>query len=158
MSPPERALLDQALVAMAGCVRRLERSHAALEALLPLEPAQLGRLTPRQEEAIDAILKRFEQLVATIQDQMFKSLAIAEAEDIHGLSRRDVTELMERLGAIPSAADFRALAVLRNKLSHLYPDDPARQAANLNAAFAITPALLATARQLAGFATRRKPR
>ena len=158
MSRPERALLDQALAAMAGCVRRLERSHAGLEALLPLDPSQLGRLNPRQEEAIDAFLKRFEQLVATIQDQMFKSLAIAEAEDIHGLSRRDVTELMERLGAIPSAADFRGFAVLRNKLSHLYPDDPARQAANLNAAFASTSALLATARQLAGFAAGRKPR
>jgi hypothetical protein len=114
MSQPESALLEQALAAMAGCIRRLDRSRVKLKALFPLRPNQLGRLRPAQEEAIDAFLKRFEQLVTTIQDQVFQSVASGEDEDVRAMSRRDLAELMERLGGIPSAADFRTFAVLRN--------------------------------------------
>jgi hypothetical protein len=41
---------------------------------------------------------------------------------------------MERLRAIPSAGDFRKLVLIRNRLAHLYPEEPERQAANLIAA------------------------
>ena len=70
----------------------------------------------------------------TLQDQVFVGLAMREGEDTRELSRRDLTELMERLHAIPSATDFRAFVMMRNRLAHLYPEDPARPAANLNAA------------------------
>lgn len=100
-------------------------------------------------------MKRFEQMVATLQDQAFKAIAIAEAEDLSGRSRRDVTELMERLGAIDSAARFRELAVLRNRLAHVYPEDPARQASNLNAASVGTNDLLNATKRLRDFARSR---
>lgn len=83
----------------------------------------------------------------TLQDQVFVGLAIREGEDARELSRRDMTELMERLGAISSAVDFRAFAIIRKRLAHLYPEDPERQAANLDAACEATPRLLDTARQ-----------
>ena len=51
--------------------------------------------------------KRFEQLVLTLQDQVFVGLAIQEGEDPRELSRRDLAELMERLQAIPSASEFQ---------------------------------------------------
>jgi hypothetical protein len=35
---------------------------------------------------------------------------------------------------IPSAGDFRELVLIRNRLAHLYPEEPERQAANLVAA------------------------
>lgn len=155
MNDPERALLDQSLAAMAGCVRRFERSHVKLARLFPLRSDQLASLSAVQEEAIDAFLKGFEQLVTTIQEQVFKGIMLVEAERIHALSRRDVTELMERLRAISSAAEFRTAAILRNRLSHLYPDDPDRQVAILNAALDHTGYLLATAHQLGAFAARR---
>jgi hypothetical protein len=71
------------------------------------------------------------------------------------LSRRDVAELMERLGTLPSAQLFRELTLLRSRLSHVYPDDPARQAAILNAAFDRTPDLLDAAESLHRFAAAR---
>ena len=120
-----------------------------LRALLPIEPAHLPALEARQQDAIDAFLKRFEQLVLTLQDQLFVGLAIREGEDPRELSRRDMTELMERLHAIPSAGDFRELVMIRNRLAHLYPEEPERQAANLNAAYEATPRLLEAARQAA---------
>ena len=150
MSTAEQTLLDQSLRALAGCVRRLEASRTKLAPLFPLDPGRLEILDPDDEEAIDAFLKRFEQVVTTIQDQMFRSIALAEAEDLSAMSRRDVAERMERLGAIPSAAAFRNLVILRNRLSHLYPDDPSRQIAILNAAFTSSTALLAAAAALCG--------
>ncbi|MGH6943618.1 MAG: hypothetical protein ACREH6_05290 [Geminicoccaceae bacterium] len=112
-------------------------------------------MTAENEEAIDAFLKRFEQLVATVQDQVFKGIAIAEGEDLRAMSRRDVTERMEQLGVIPSAASFREIVVTRNRLAHVYPDDPARQAAILNAAFARVDDALAATGQITAFVRKR---
>lgn len=77
-------------------------------------------------------MKRFEQLVNVIQDELFGAVAVAGAEDMRALARREVAELMERLGAIPSAARFRTIVAIRNRLTHVYPDRPERQAQNLN--------------------------
>jgi len=147
VSAPEPVLLRRGLAATERCAARLDRSLQRLRDLLPIDPAHLPALEPRQQDDIDAFLKRFEQLVLTLQDQVFVGLAIREGEDARELSRRDMTELMERLGAIPSAVDFRAFAIIRNRLAHLYPEEPERQAANLNAAYEATPRLLGTARQ-----------
>jgi hypothetical protein len=152
VSAPEPALLRRGLVATEGCVARLERSLRRLRDLLPIDPARLPALEFRQQDDIDAFLKRFEQLVLTLQDQVFIGLAIREGEDSREMSRRDVTELMERLGAIPSARQFRDFVAVRNRLAHLYPEDPARQAANLNAAYHAAPHLLQTSEQVGGFA------
>lgn len=152
MSGAERSLLSPALRAMAGCVRRLEASQAKLAPLFPLDADRLEALDPTAEEAMDAFLKRFEQLVTTIQDQLFRAIALVESEDLTGMSRRDVTERMEGLGAIPSASQFRDLVVLRNRLSHLYPDDPGRQVAILNAAYAGSTTLLAASALLQQYA------
>ena len=46
-------------------------------------------------------------------------------------------------GALPSAASFRLLVAIRNRIAHSYPDDPERQAGNLNAAYEAVPDLLA---------------
>jgi hypothetical protein len=108
----------------------------------------LPKLAPEQQDDIDAFLKRFEQLVLTLQDQVFVGLVIREGEDPREMSRRDVAELMERLGVLPSARQFRDFVAVRNRLAHLYPEDPARQAANLNAACEAAPALLRLAERV----------
>jgi hypothetical protein len=155
LSGPEPALLRRGLQATERCAVRLERSVARLQALFPLDPTRLQNLTPQNQDDIDAFLNRFEQLVISLQDQVFAGLAILEGENLHELSRRDVTELMERLGAIPSAKEFRNLVNIRNRLAHLYPEDPARHAGNLNEAFDASPGLLAVARQIALLAASR---
>jgi len=64
-------------------------------------------------------------------------------EDIRPLSRREVSELMARRGVLSSAERFRALVAIRNRIAHVYPDDPDRQARNLNEAYDAIPDLLA---------------
>ena len=131
------------------------RSLNRLQALFPIDAEILQSLDPRHQDEIDAFLKRFEQLVLTLQDQVFVGLALREGEDPRELSRRDLAELMERLGAIPSAEEFRNFVGIRNRLAHLYPEEPDRQAANLNAAYEATPRLLEAAAQAVGRAAPR---
>jgi hypothetical protein len=147
-------LLRRGLVAMERCATRLRRSVDRLGAFFPIDADRLQRLPLRQQDDIDAFLKRFEQLVLTLQDQVFTGFAIREGEDPRAMSRRDVAELMERLGALPSATQFREFVVVRNRLAHLYPEDPARQAANLNAAYEAAPALLQLTEQVSTHAAR----
>ena len=64
-------------------------------------------------------------------------------QKVEQMLRREIAELMERLGALPSAATFRSLVAMRNRLTHTYPDEPERQARNLNEAFASVSDLLA---------------
>jgi hypothetical protein len=149
VTAPEDALLRRGLAAGERCALRLERSLRRLRPVLPIEPARLAKLDERQQDDLDAFLKRFEQLVLTLQDQVFIGLALREGEEVRELSRRDLTELMERLQAIPSASDFRELVMIRNRLAHLYPEEPERQAANLNAAYLAAPRLLAAWRRAA---------
>jgi uncharacterized protein YutE (UPF0331/DUF86 family) len=121
-----------------------------LAPVFPLDPETLATLTADVEDDLDAFLKRFEQLVNTVQDDMFKAIALTGGEDVRGLARREIAELMERLGALPSAATFRVLVAIRNRIAHVYPDEPERQARNLNEAYAAVPDLLlahATARR-----------
>lgn len=150
MNGEVRVLARQALLAAAGCARRLERSQKKLAARFPLAPEDLTALSPTDEDDLDAFLKRFEQLVTTIQDEIFQSIAVLGGEEVRPLSRREMAELMERLGALHSATTFRTLVAIRNRIAHVYPDDPDRQARNLNEAYAAVGDLLsvlATARR-----------
>ena len=143
MNSEEAALTRQALRAAAGCAARLARSERKLAAQFPLSPATVTELSPDVEDDLDAFLKRYEQLVNAIQDELFKAVALVGGEDVRSLARREVAELMDRLGALPSAVTFRVLVAIRNRIAHIYPDDPERQAGNLNAAHEAVPDLLA---------------
>jgi hypothetical protein len=143
VNPEEAALARQALRSAEGCARRLARSQGKLAAQFPLSPPRVTSLPHDVEDDLDAFLKRYEQLVNAIQDELFKVVAIVGGEDVRDLARREVAELMDRLGALPSAATFRLLVTIRNRIAHSYPDDPERQAGNLNAAYEAVPDLLA---------------
>ena len=157
MSPEEAALARQALRSAEGCAQRLARSQGKLAAQFPLSPARVTKLPPDVEDDLDAFLKRYEQLVNTIQDELFKVVAIVGGEDVRGLARREMAELMDRLGALPSAASFRLLVAIRNRIAHSYPDDPERQAGNLNAAYEAVPDLLAAHEGVRRYLERRLP-
>jgi uncharacterized protein YutE (UPF0331/DUF86 family) len=153
----EAALGRQALGAAEGCARRLARSQQKLATGFPLSPATVRALPPEVEDDLDAFLKRYEQLVNAMQDELFKVVAIVGGEDIRGLAQREVAELMGRLGVLRSAESFRVLVGIRNRIAHIYPDDPERQAANLNAAYESVPDLLATYEAVRGYLEHRLP-
>lgn len=148
-------LLAQNLAAAELVGARLARSLTRLERLFPLAAPRLAQLDEQAVESIDAFIKRFEQLQDIIASRIFRGIAILEQEEVAHLSKRDLTLLMEKLGVLPSADEWTRLAIARNQLAHDYPDQPQRQAAHLNGAFAAAPALLRTLEQAGGYARRK---
>ena len=118
-----------------ACGQRIEKLVYSLNknrALFPLTVDALSCLSNEQEESIDALILRYSQSVAMIQDQLFRSIATIEQEDLSDKSNRDKVLLMEKLGAIRSADEFGTAAVLRNKFAHHYPEAVADRIARLN--------------------------
>lgn len=128
---------------------RLRRSLDWLAPHLPLDAETLPVLDTAHGEALDAFLLRFENLANHLQDSVFRRIAVEEeGRDPSRMSRRDVVELMDRLGRVPSAAAFLDAARVRNILSHVYPDEPAKSAAILNRAAVAAGVLLETVAML----------
>ncbi|MBX9699982.1 MAG: hypothetical protein K2X74_11135 [Acetobacteraceae bacterium] len=135
--------LTRAIARSEAIAASLQRSRSRLAPLFPLDAARVAALTEEQREALDALLKRFENLVNHLQDQVFRLVADhARVGDTAALSRRDVLDYLEKIGALDSADAVLDAARARNRLAHVYPDEPDRQAGQLNRAFATSQAAL----------------
>ena len=120
---------------MRACAQRIDKLRESLDKtrdLFPLTLAKATALTDDQQESVDALILRYSQCVSMIQDQIFRGIAYLEQEDIGDKSNRDKALLMEKLGAIQSAEAFGTAAILRNKLSHHYPDESLQRVERLN--------------------------
>ena len=143
-SSPEAELLAAGLRQAEHVATRLERSVSRLAALFPISAQRLPQLAEEEEDGLDAFLKRFEQLTDLLQTRLFRTVLALEGEEVAVLSRRDAAFLLERLGALASADEWAKLVLLRNVLSHEYPEEEERQVDRLNLAFALSTRLLAT--------------
>jgi hypothetical protein len=143
-------------VALTTLAESLRRSRARLAATFPVSGGAVAAFDEATRTEADAFLKRFENLLKHLQDQVFRLVIVAEAvREPSGLSRRDTADHMEKFGVIAdSDAFFDALRV-RNRLSHVYPDEPARQADQLNAAWSAAEVVLAAAATAEAWAARR---
>lgn len=120
---------------VAACGQRVEKLAYSLNknrVLFPLSAESISELSDEQEESIDALILRYSQSVAMIQDQVFRGIAYAEQEDLSNKSNRDKVLLMEKLGAIRSADEFGTATVLRNKFAHHYPEAVVERIERLN--------------------------
>ena len=118
-----------------ACSQRIGKLAYSLNknrVLFPLSIETVSHLSDEQEESVDALILRYSQSVAMIQDQIFRGIAYAEQEDLSDKSNRDKLLLMEKLGAIRSANDFGTAAVLWNKFAHHYPEAVTNRIARLN--------------------------
>lgn len=129
---PDLTLLNENLSACSERIKSLIFSYRKNKDLFPIEVDEIKLLTDEQKESIDAFILRYSQCVSIIQDKIFRGIILVEQEDIIGKSNRDKTVLMEKLGAINSADEFGAAAVLRNKFAHHYPDSSQEQIDKLN--------------------------
>lgn len=158
MRPREEELLRDSLAAAKAIAARLARSLEELRPLMPLGPERLGRLDEAAERSLDALMKRYEQLVTTLQDQVFEAVVAVTGGPPGGgklVSRRDYAEFMEKLGVIGSAAGHRQMVEARNRLAYLYPSLPTVQARHVNDALALAPELLADCERALRFAAAR---
>lgn len=138
--------LPRAVSLVARLAESLRRSRARLAAVFPVNGASVAGFDEATRTEADAFLKRFENLANHLQDQVFRLIVAAEAvREPAGLSRRDTADYMEKLGVIAASDAFFDAMRVRNRLSHVYPDEPARQAGQLNAAWTAAEVVLAAA-------------
>lgn len=114
---------------------RLAWSSARVRRFMPMDATSIQTLDDEEVERLDAYLQRFGSLTSFVQDQLTKALLTAEEEDLSEKSRKDQRLLLEKVGALRSELQFGIIAELRNKVAHLYPDEPAKQAEILNSAY-----------------------
>lgn len=105
----EQIILQSSLEACRQRTQKLRYSIDKNESLFPITLAQLTAFTSEQEESVDALILRYSQCVTMIQEQLFRGIAFLEQEDSSDKSNRDKTLLMEKLGAIQSAARLEKL-------------------------------------------------
>ena len=130
-----------------------------VQPLLPFDAAAAAAINPLQRRLLDQIAYRFGKMQDSLGEKVLPGLLLAaqepvapEATFIEKLHR------LERLGAVPSAAEWKLLRELRNALAHDDPDVPELQAAWLNRLLASIPTLLGMAAAASAFADRlRRP-
>lgn len=128
------AILKAKINATASAADRLTYSIRRIKelGLSPLTLQKLSDMTDLDMEVMDAFIYRYGSLVANIQDAIFKTIGEIEQEPVTTMSNRDKTNLMERLGVLPSAEAFSTIAHIRNKLMHDYPEEAQKQLDRLN--------------------------
>lgn len=148
--------LRRAILAARTVAASLRRSLDRLAPLLPIDANGAVALDEDGRDRMDAFIKRFENLVNTLQDQVFRLIAEhGLARDPARMSRRDTLDYMEKPGVLAEADPFHDAVRLRNRLSHMYPDDPARQAGQLNRIQAASVTALAALDGVEAWAARR---
>ena len=142
---------DAARVAAAYMVA--ERTLASIEeSLLELAPwtfekEQLASLNSADRKALDAFLKRFENLVEAGR-RLFRAALIQGREEQRGLSAGEVALRMEQLGLIDSADAWAQVVSARNTAAHDYSADLEEAAEALPLAYAAAASAVEIVRSL----------
>ena len=148
----------QAVATARRLADRLNRSLATLAPFHPFDGHSVLAADAALPDASDAFLKRYENLVSHLQDQVWRRIVVEEGlRDPAEMSRRDIAEQMERAGLLPDALGFLDAVRIRNRLAHLYPDDPERQARRLNEGYGASALLLDCVSRAEAWLARRRP-
>ena len=136
MSPAESAAesLHSALADAHHAAMDVATAAGVLVADYVVTPTEYAGFGTEKLFAVDALFHRYTSLISVMQDRLFRSIAVVEQEDVDRISRRDLTELMEKLGALSDAARFSESAIARNILAHTYLSHVDDRAERLNEA------------------------
>ncbi|GAA0599426.1 hypothetical protein GCM10009416_41910 [Craurococcus roseus] len=150
---------DDLSVSLGAAKRLADKLLDVLGDLAPYLPFDADRVEAAEAAnslLTDAFPKRFENLVNHLQDRLWRRVAVEQGfRDPALMSRRDLADLMEKFGLLESADAFAEMVKTRNRLLHMYPNDPARQATRLNQACEQSAVLLAAADAAQAWAARR---
>jgi type VI protein secretion system component VasF len=95
-------------------------------------------LTDEQVQDIDQFILRYTKLQDTMGSRLFTSILNYLHEPVDNRPMLDVLHRLEKLGLIDSTEMWQEVRIVRNRFSHDYANDPEKNAAQLNIAFAST--------------------
>jgi type VI protein secretion system component VasF len=95
-------------------------------------------LTDEQVQDIDQFILRYTKLQDTMGSRLFTSILNYLYEPVDNRAMLDVLHRLEKLGLIESTEMWQKVRIVRNRFAHDYANDPEKNAAQLNMAFAST--------------------
>ena len=137
--------IDVPLIKLQDAWRECERHvyhliHAlsSISAFRPLTGESIDLLTDEQVQDIDQFILRYTKLQDTMVSRLFTSILNYLYEPVDNRAMLDVLHRLEKLGLIDSTEMWQELRIVRNRFVHDYANDPEKNAAKLNMAFAST--------------------
>ena len=124
-------------------VHHMKHAMRALQPLLPFDEARFAGLTDEQIQDVDQFILRFSKLQDVIGARLFPAILDFLEEPFETRPMLDKLNRLEKLGFLESVERWQYLREVRNRFTHDYPDDPERNAVNLNLAIAVATELLA---------------
>jgi hypothetical protein len=95
-------------------------------------------LTDEQVQDIDQFILRYTKLQDTMVTRLFTSILNYLYEPVDNRPMLDDLHRLEKLGLIDSTEMWQEVRIVRNRFAHDYANDPEKNAAQLNMAFAST--------------------
>ena len=154
--PSNYTLLLEHLEATRKVARHLKRYLDFVYPVYPLTAKSIEAIDDAMVEHLDAMLKRYEQMLTMLGEHLFKLVAVLEMDPSAGQTKRDLANFMEKVGVVKSAQEFSDCADVRNRLTHLYPFNPEKQVKAVNEAILLTHVLLSTFKNLEKYVDNRK--
>ena len=131
----EQALLREYLHMCGRLAQGFEETAVMVERLLPMDAERIDRLPTFDGTLLLAYMKRFEQFEDALNRTLKAISKVMEHGKIERLTSVDVARRAYALGVIDSEKVWADAVRARNALAHEYPLNPAKRAAQLNAAW-----------------------
>ncbi len=112
--------------------RRLDYALGKLGSRAPMTADAWLSLDNETVATIDQLLFRYNKLQDAMGQRLFPAVLMLGAEWRDEETFLDKLDRLEKLGAIPSAEQWNEIRVIRNRMTHEYPDAPDQNANNLN--------------------------
>ena len=119
-------------------VYHLIHALSSISAFSPLTGESIDLLTDEQVQDIDQFILRYTKLQDTMGSRLFTSILNYLYEPVDNRPMLDVLHRLEKLGLIDSIEMWQKVRIVRNRFAHDYANDPEKNAAQLNMAFAST--------------------
>ena len=111
----------------------LAEAMAEARKWLPFNADSVQHITKEQLRVLDQVAYRFTKLQDTMGQKVLPTiLELAQEPIASDASFAEKLNWLERMGALPSAEQWKKLRTARNAIAHEYPDAPALQAGAIN--------------------------
>ncbi len=104
--------------------KRIDAAHTILTALFPMDLLKLEKLNSNDYPYIDQMIMRFSNLQDLIGSKIFPQYLNMVGEDSERMTFIDCLNKLEKLHIIESAEVWKQYKILRNHLTHEYPNNP----------------------------------
>jgi len=116
-------------------VYHLFHALSSIRTFWPLTGETYANLSDEQVQDVDQFILRFTKLQDTIGGRLFPAILHYLTEPFEDRPMIDKLNRLEKLGFIDSVERWQMVRNIRNQFAHDYPDDPDKNAAQLNLAF-----------------------